>query len=60
MDFSKLDRSELVGVISGVILAISLFLPWYSLATDVTRDESSDWVCGVGDNCAAPGAPSRS
>jgi hypothetical protein len=56
VDFSKLDRSELVGVISGVVLAISLFLPWYSLATDVTRDESSDWVCGVGDNsCSAWG-----
>lgn len=56
MDFGKLDRSELVGVASGVLLAISLFLPWFSLATDVTRDESGDWVCGVGDNsCSAWG-----
>ena len=54
MDFSKLDRTEILGIVAGVILAISLFLPWYSLATDVTRDESDDWVCGVGDNaCSA-------
>jgi hypothetical protein len=54
MDFSKLDRSELVGIGAGLLLALSLFLPWYSLAEDVTRDESADWVCGVGDNsCSA-------
>lgn len=54
MDFSKLDRSELVGVISGVVLAISLFLPWYSLSTNAVRDEADDWVCGVGENsCSA-------
>lgn len=54
MDFSKLDRSELVGVASGLILAISLFLPWYSLGSGVVRDEEADWVCGVGnDTCSA-------
>ena len=54
MDFDKLDRSELIGVASGVLLAISLFLPWYSLGGGVTRDEDADWVCGVGENgCSA-------
>ena len=54
MDFDKLDRSELIGVASGVLLAISLFLPWYSLGGGVTRDEDADWVCGVGNNdCSA-------
>jgi hypothetical protein len=54
MDFSKLDRSDVVGVISGLILAISLFLPWYSLGGGVTRDEPDDWVCGVGnESCTA-------
>lgn len=54
MDFSKLDRSELIGVISGLVLAISLFLPWYSLSGDVVRDESADYVCGAGnDSCTA-------
>ncbi|MBM3666791.1 MAG: hypothetical protein FJW90_04805 [Actinobacteria bacterium] len=54
MDFSKLHRSEVVGVIAGLLLAVSLFLPWYSLGGDVTRDEPDDWVCGVGsDSCSA-------
>lgn len=54
MDFSKLDRSELVGVAAGVLLAISLFLPWYSLGTNAVRDDDADWVCGVGNNsCSA-------
>jgi hypothetical protein len=54
MDFDKLERSELIGVASGVLLAISLFLPWYSLGSGVTRDEEADWVCGVGENgCSA-------
>lgn len=56
MDFNKLDRSELFGVAAGILLAISLFIPWYSLAEDVTRDEADDWVCGVGENsCSAWG-----
>ena len=51
MDTSKLSRSELVGVIAGLILVGSLFLEWYSLETGgVERDEDADWVCGVGDN----------
>jgi hypothetical protein len=54
MDFSKLDRSELIGVISGAVLAISLFLPWYSLGGGVVRDEPGDFVCGSGnDSCSA-------
>jgi hypothetical protein len=54
MDFDKLERSELIGVASGVLLAISLFLPGYSLGSGVTRDEDADWVCGVGENgCSA-------
>lgn len=51
MDTSKLSRSELFGVIAGLILVGSLFLEWYSLDTGgVERDEPDDWVCGVGDN----------
>jgi hypothetical protein len=54
MDFTKLDRSEVFGVIAGLVLVGSLFLVWYSLDTGegVLRDEESDWVCGVGnDSC---------
>jgi hypothetical protein len=51
VDFSKLSRSELVGIIAGLILVLSLFLEWYSLDTGgVERDEAADWVCGVGNN----------
>jgi hypothetical protein len=31
MDFKQLDRGELVAVIGGVLLGISVFLQWYSL-----------------------------
>jgi hypothetical protein len=54
MDFSKLDRSEMIGVAAGLILALSLFLQWYTLGGDVTRDEEADWVCGVdNESCSA-------
>ncbi len=51
MDTSKLSRAELLGILAGLILVGSLFLEWFSLDTEgVQRDESDDWVCGVGDN----------
>jgi len=52
MDFSKLSRSELVGVVAGLILIGSLFLEWFSLETDpdVVERGDEDWVCGVGDD----------
>ena len=54
MDTSELRRSELVGLIAALILIVSLFLEWYSLGSDAVRDESSDWVCGEGNNsCTA-------
>jgi hypothetical protein len=31
MDFSRLDRGELIAAVGGILLAISLFLTWYSL-----------------------------
>ncbi len=53
MDFSKLDRSEIIGMIAAALLVVSLFLEWFSLSTDpsvVHRDphDPSDWACGVG------------
>ena|SRR5436190_1197541 len=53
MDTSKLDRSEIIGMVAAVVLVIAVFLEWYSLSTDqsvVTRDphDASDWACGVG------------
>ena len=31
MDFKQLDRGELIAVVGGILLAISVFLSWYSL-----------------------------
>lgn len=51
MATEKLSRSEILGMIAALVLVGSLFLQWFSLATeDVARDEAGDWVCGVGDN----------
>lgn len=30
MDFSKLNRGEVVAVIGGLLLAVGIFLPWYA------------------------------
>lgn len=51
MDTSELRRSELVGIVAGLILIASLFLEWFSLGTgpDVERGtDTANWVCGVG------------
>jgi hypothetical protein len=59
VDTSKLDRSEIVGMIAAAILVLSLFLTWFDLATDPdivdrSEDDEGDWVCGVGeDSCSA-------
>src|SRR4051794_2037242 len=52
LDASKLDRSEILGMVAAVILVIAVFLQWFSLTTDqsvVTRDphDPADWACGV-------------
>jgi hypothetical protein len=55
VDTSKLDRSEIIGMVAAALLVISLFFVWFSLSTDpdvVTRgqDDPSDWACGVDDS----------
>ena len=50
MDFSKLSRSEIVGVIAGIILVLALiFLPWYELSHNPTRDMGQGFICGEGE-----------
>jgi hypothetical protein len=53
VDTSKLDRSEIIGMIAAAVLVISLFIPWYHLTTDpsvVQRgNEAGNWACGVGE-----------
>jgi hypothetical protein len=58
IDASRLDRSEIVGMVAAVVLVISLFLEWFSLSTDpsvVQRGgDPENWACGVGESsCSA-------
>ncbi len=54
MNTSKLDRSEIIGMVAALVLVISLFLEWFSLSTDpsvVQRgNDSANWACGVGNS----------
>jgi hypothetical protein len=50
MDLSKLSRAEVVGAIASAILVLSLiFLPWYDLSDNPTRQAGEGFLCGVGD-----------
>ena len=52
VDSSKLDRTEIIGMVAAAVLVISVFLEWYSLTTDpsvVQRgNDATNWACGVG------------
>jgi hypothetical protein len=49
LDFSRLSRYELVGLLASALLVISLFLPWYSLGgSKQIRAQNDYWVCGAG------------
>jgi uncharacterized membrane protein YphA (DoxX/SURF4 family) len=37
MDFNRLDRGELIAALGGIVLAVSLFLAWYSLGNGNTQ-----------------------
>ena len=48
MDFSRLSRPEAVGVVAGIVLVLSLiFLPWFSLEHNPTRDMGEGFICGT-------------
>jgi hypothetical protein len=58
LDASKLDRSEIIGMVAAAVLVLSLFLEWFSLTTDPTvvqrGADSGNWACGVGESsCSA-------
>lgn len=55
MDFSRLDRNRFIlGALSGALLLLSLFLPWYEQSDSPQRDEQGAWLCGDGDlECTA-------
>jgi hypothetical protein len=57
VDTSKLDRSEILGMVAAAVLVISVFLEWYSLSTGPSVDRGpltgpgatpANWACGVG------------
>jgi hypothetical protein len=50
MDFSKLSRAEVIGVIASVVLVLSLlFLTWYDLEAAPREMGNAGWICGKGD-----------
>ncbi len=53
MDFSKLSRSEWLGLAASALLVVAvLFLPWYDLATGPSRvvgEDVSGFLCGDGE-----------
>jgi len=50
VDFSRIGRLELIGVVCAAIALLTLFfVPWFSLDESVVRDSPDDWICGVGD-----------
>src|SRR3954452_15076666 len=48
MDFSRLQRFELLGIVASALLVVSIFLPWYSLTDVPERAAQHSWVCGTG------------
>ena len=47
MDFSKLSRSEWLGLAASALLVISvLFLPWFDLAENPAREMGTGFLCG--------------
>jgi hypothetical protein len=37
MDFTRLDRGEIIAAVGGLLLAFSILLPWYSLRNNLTH-----------------------
>jgi hypothetical protein len=49
MDFSKLSRAEMIGVIASAILVLSLlFMDWYNLEEAPRVEGNAGWICGEG------------
>lgn len=47
MQFSKLSRSELLGILAAILLVVAIFLlNWFNLAQTPNRLHGSDFICG--------------
>lgn len=56
MDFSRLQRYEVLGLASAALLVISLFLSWFELSEVQERAQQQAWVCGTDEyECSAWG-----
>lgn len=49
MHFGNLQKTELVGILSSILLVASLFVPWFDLADTEERRNQEAWICGTGD-----------
>ena len=47
MHLGNLQRTELVGILSSVLLVVSLFVPWFDLAQSPERVNQEAWICGA-------------
>ena len=47
MHFGNLQKTELVGILSSVLLVASLFVPWFDLAETPERISQQAWICGT-------------
>jgi hypothetical protein len=48
MDFSRLNRAELLGALASILLIVAVFLPWYGLDHANANYGSQDaWLCGA-------------
>jgi len=50
LDTSKLSKFELIGMASGVLLFVSLFLPWFSTGPN---EDAAITTAGIGNNASA-------
>ena len=48
MHFGNLQRTELLGIFSALLLVVSLFVPWFDLAETPERINQQAWICGDG------------
>ncbi|MGI8726916.1 MAG: hypothetical protein ACR2K6_04465 [Solirubrobacterales bacterium] len=50
MDFSKIKRSEIIGIFAGIIMVLALiFLNWFSLEENPARADGRGFICGPGE-----------
>jgi hypothetical protein len=48
LDFSRLKRFEVYGLVAAALLVVALFLPWFNLSHVPERVRQDAWVCGTG------------